>query len=401
MRQGGFVTDYLLDVARASRKIVLFCLVIAIATGVYSMLVKPRFTSSALLMVPAGTSDGMTSLLAGAAGGALGRLGGNLGNLLHDQPSTPAADLAFQVLTSRVTLEEVIERHDLIPLLKAPNMYEAVKRFSRRVSIYLTPEGFISVTVQGWTAEGAAELAADLIEISSRRMDELVTSLTRKARIEAESTLVVARDSLDAVRLRLEDFMNETGVILPEVQAEQALAVIGEIETLLARARMDYAGLAATMSGSSPYSVSALRQIDLLESLLASRLGQGDSLSAMPGLAETPGLLSGYEQLRLELETRTAVYILLRQEYERLLIDENRESPTLEVLVPPVPHYKRSFPRRKAMVLKNTALALLVALAWMLAVSYMRRVARDEQRSAIMRSVSGEFRRQLFTFRRR
>lgn len=396
----GFPAELALNAAAAARKIALFCFVVALVTAVYSLVVEERYTCYALLMVPSGgETGGVAALAGGLAGGAVGGLGVNLTDLMG-KPSSPNLDLAYQVLTSRFVFEQLIERHDLMSRLGVTDMEHAVEKMVQRTNVTLTPEGFFTLSIQGWSAEGTARLAGDLIDISNERLGVLVTSMTRKARIEAESSLVRAEDSLHAATAALEEFRASTGIILPEAQATEAVSVLAEVEKLLIQARAELAGVTVSMAPGSPVALSLARQTDYLEGALALRLAQGDSLSVLPGMARTPELLRRYEELFMDVETRRAVYLLLRQKYEQLVLDEARESPILEVLVHPVPPLKRSHPKRKNMVIKNTILAFLVAMSWMVLVTYFRRLNADERKAGLIREVREELLRQLYPFRR-
>jgi capsule polysaccharide export protein KpsE/RkpR len=396
---GGFLEEYLLGTARASRKIVFVCLIVALATAVYSLLVEERYTSYALIMVPSARTESMSALAGGLAGAAaMGNLGVDLTGLLGSTPSSPDLDLAYQIMTSRYVFEQLIELNNLMPLLKVQDMDRAVEKMVGRTSIQITEEGFFTLALSGWTAEGTARLARQLIDLSNSRLDVLITSMTRRARIEAESSLVFAEDSLHAAMAELEAFRDSTGVILPEAQAAQAVTVLAEVEKLLIEAQSELAGVTVSLAPGSPSALSLSRRIAYLEHSLGTRLEEGDSLSALPGLGETPELLRRYEELFMEVETRRAIYILLRQEYEQLILDEARESPMLEILVHPVPAIERSYPKRKNMVIKNTFTAFLVSLGWMLVLTYFRRLSRDRRKSALIGEVWRELRRQLLPF---
>ncbi len=98
-------------------------------------------------------------------------------------------------------------------------------------------------------------------------------------------------------------------------------------------------------------------------------------------------MMRSYEELYLEVETRRMVYLLLRQELENLRIEEARESPTIEVLIPPTPAHERVFPRRTTKVLMITALAFLLSVGWIITLEWFR---------SVMRGGSGSFWRETW-----
>ncbi|MBK9112730.1 MAG: hypothetical protein IPM88_13910 [Nitrospira sp.] len=84
-----------------------------------------------------------------------------------------------------------------------------------------------------------------------------------------------------------------------------------------------------------------------------------------PAMVTVPDLALQYGRLFRELKVQETLYALLTSQYEQAKIAEARDTPTVQVLDPPVPADKRTRPR---VVLLNVAVLWGLALViWYLA----------------------------------
>ncbi|HRY60659.1 MAG TPA: hypothetical protein P5266_00565, partial [Candidatus Fermentibacter sp.] len=86
---------------------------------------------------------------------------------------------------------------------------------------------------------------------------------------------------------------------------------------------------------------------------------------------------------------KTTLVLMLTQQLETLRIEEARESPTLEIVQPPVAPKQRVFPKRTLMVLEFTAIAFILGCLWLTVVAYLRRLSRDPAKAEFWRQFSG------------
>ncbi len=395
---GGLAGEALLLIARSLRKLAVLCLFVAVAASVYTLVVKPRFTATAVASVPGATSSGGLGALSGLLPGVMGSSLGDLASsLTTEMGTTGGADIGVveAVLTSRAVMERIVIRYDLMRRWHSRSMDDALKLLSRRVGATLTTDGLFVVTAMGETREEAASIASDILSFANEDLASLVTSRARRARIEAERLLSAASDSLDSAQARLEAFRSESGLILPAEQGSAMILALGQVESELLLARSELAGAAATLSSGSPAARELAARIASLESGLGARLGPGDSLSVFPSMDSLPADMRAYENLYLDVEMKTTLVLMLRQQLESLRIEEARESPTLEIIQPPVAPKERTFPRRTITVLGFTAVAFLLGCLWLTVAAYLGRIMRDPEKAAFWRRFFGELRQQV------
>jgi capsule polysaccharide export protein KpsE/RkpR len=405
----GLLGESLRAIVSSLRRMVILCFFVAVVTSVWSLFAKPRYTAMAVTIVPGAAAAGSLSSLAGGllSGGGMSGLGEMAAGLAGGSsemlglPSGVDLDVVQMVMSSDVVLQQVILKYDLMSRYRSPTMADALKKFKKRVTVTLSTSGFLIVTAQGETREEAAAIVNDIIEYSNVQLSQMVTSRARRARIQAEESLTLATDSLDAAQDQMRAFRDSTGLLFPEEQGASMMSALGTIEADMVTAQSELSGAAATLSSGSPTYREIAARVALLETAMAARLGQGDSLSFFPGYSELPGMLREYESLFLEVEMRTGVVLMLRQQLEMLRIQEARDSPTIEVLEPPTVPKLRSFPRRSILVLKVSVIAFVLSCLWITLLTYFRRVMRHPEQGRYWREIRSIVAGQIRFFRRK
>ncbi|MBD3278477.1 MAG: hypothetical protein GF388_09270 [Candidatus Aegiribacteria sp.] len=396
-----FAGRWIRNLAANLRKIIIFCFVVALAASAWALTRKQMWVSHAVVVVPGAQQSSLgLSGIGGFAGDILSDQLGGMGSILGmGESSALDMNMVIQVMTSRNVKERLIFDYDLLNDLNVPTMDHAIMKFSKRFSVSLTDEGFIVVSIKAESREEAAAMVNHMIAIANDELSTIITSRARRSRLAAEEMLRIAEDSLMIAQTKMEHFREETGVLFPEEQGIQTTALYASLETELIQAEAELAGIGNTLSSSSAaYSEIASRVQYLRESMREK--AAGDSLSFFPGLDSMPSVLMEYENLAIELETRRVIYLMLRQELESLKLEEVKDSPTIEVLVPAVPTALRSYPKRGVMVIKYTFVALLLVLLWMAVLTYAKQVLQDESTGPYWKSVYAKAMEQLFIRRK-
>ena len=391
-----FAGNWLNSIARNLRKIMILCLLVAVASAVWALTREKRWSASAIAIVPG--ESGSLSQMAGL-GAIAGELGG-LGSVLSaGTPGGMDINLVQQILSSRIVLERVMLKYDFFDYFKSPNMDLALDRMRKWIAIELTPEGMIAVSAEGRSREEAAAMVNDIIAFANDELSVIITSRSRRSRILAEESVETAEESLLVAQNRMERFREETGLIFPEEQGSQTIELLGVLETELLLSEAELAGVSGTMSYSSSAYSEIARKVAFIRNTLNARMTTGDSLSLFPGLDSIPSMLKEYENISINLETRRLIYLMLRQELESLKLEEVKESPTLEVLVPAVPMALRSYPKRGMLVMTNTFIALILSLLWLAVVTYAKQLLEGESTGDFWRGILKTAGKQLFLTR--
>ncbi len=383
------------QVAASARSIVVLCFVVAVLSSVWALTRTPRWSAWAAAIVPGSTSSSL-SASAGALGlgDAMGVMGA-LGSGVLPQPAGIDITLATQILGSRRIQERIILKYDLINRYRANSMEKATKKFGERFSVTLSPEGIIFITAEGRTRTEAAAIVNDIVDFANQELLTLVTSRARRSRIQTESALSLAQDSLEASREAMESFRARTGLIFPEQQASSMMDVMASIESEMVSAGAVLQGLSGNLSSRSAIYSQASAQYRYLEDALRVRSSSGDSMSIFPVMDSMPAYMREYENLVVDIETRSAVYLFLRQELENLRIEESKESPTIEIIVPPAPEYLRVYPKRAVMVITHVAVAFILSIVWIVFLTWFRSVLDSPESGPFVKGVLADVRNQF------
>ena len=391
-----FAGNWIRSISCNLRRIMVLCIIVAVASAAWALTRDKRWSASAIAMVPG--ESGSFSQLAGL-GAIAGELGG-LGSALSAGTSGGMdINLVQQILSSRIVIERIMLKYDFFDYFKSPNMDLALNKMRKWIAIELTPEGLIVVSAEGRSREEAAAMVNDIIAFANDELSVIITSRARRSRILAEESVETAEESLLVAQNRMEQFREETGLIFPEEQGSQTIELLGVLETELLLAEAELSGLSGTMSYSSQAYSEIAREVAFLRNTLNTRMTSGDSLSLFPGIDSIPSMLKEYENISINLETRRIIYLMLRQELESLRLEEVKESPTLEVLVPAVPMALRSYPKRSMIVMTNTFIAFILSLLWLTVVTYAKQLLEGETTGSFWRSVLKTAGKQLFVIR--
>jgi len=400
-----FAGRWLMLIVSNLRRLALFCFVVALLSSAWALTRTQRWEAAAVTMVPGAQASmmaqmgGLGELAGGLLSGSQSALSG-LGAMGLGTSGGMDITVVQQVLGSRRVMERLILKYDLISRFHSPSMDMAMQQLGKRVGVELSTEGFLIVVAQGESREEAVAMVNDIVDFANEELSTIVTSRARRSRIEAEESVRLASDSLDAALLRQEAFRIESGLILPENQGARMVDVLGTLETELATVESRLAGVSGTLSSSSQLLRELSNTVEYLRGTIQLRMTTGDSLSVFPGMAALPGLLREYESIATDVEVKRVIYLMLRQELESLRLREVEDSPTLEVLIPATPSALRAYPKRGKLVVRNTFAGLLVALLWMAVLAYGRKLMESEETGPFWKSIMSVSRRQLIPGKR-
>lgn len=387
-------------IAGNARRIAMVCFAVAVASSVYTLTRTPRWGAWAAVIVPGSTATSLSST-AGALGlgDAVGTMG-VLGSGMFSGMGGVDLTLAVQILGSRRISERIILEYDLINRYRTVSMERALTKFSQRSSVDVSPDGVIFVTAQGESRTEATAMVNDMIRFANDELNSLVTSRSRRGRLETERALSLAEDSLEAARASMQEFRVRTGLVFPDQQAAGMVDAMAEIQGQLITAGALLEGISGTLSPRSALYAQARAQYDYLENALLSGPEGAGAMGIFPSMDSIPNYLREYETLLIELETRIEIYLLLRSELETLKIEESKDSPTLEIIVPPVPEYLRAYPKRAVTVITHTLLAAFLCILWLCFITWFQGVLAGPDTGPFIRETTAVFREQ-FRLRRK
>lgn len=319
--------------------------------------------------------------------------------------ATPA-DLYKAILESQNVRIAVIDSLDLEEVYGAKNLQAALETLAENSDIRVTDEGLIRVAVEDRSAERAAAIAnAHVFELDRFNKDSS-SERARRTRRFVEGRLTETEGALGRAENGLLGFQESTGIVTLPEQAVVSIETAAELWKSMTELEVTLAATAGFESERSPRVVRLRSQIRELRSRIAELDrgmgdGGGDSAGSVGGtvpprifvgLREAPDLALRYARFLRDVEIQKAVFTFLTRQLEEAKIQENRDTPTLQVLDRAVPPSMAARPKKKVIVASATAIALLFSALWCLWIERWERLGDDSEEVARWREVRSHLR---------
>ncbi len=281
----------------------------------------------------------------------------SLASMLGGPKSNPQdAHIVVGYLQGRSVIDdlggkEVVERLysrpdiDWLSRLSKDSPFEDIwKYWRRKVSAVLdVPSGIITLDVRAFSREEARDIAARLVQLSER----LVNEMSERARMDtlrrAETELRQARQKVEERRDALSEFRNKQELLDPLLNVTS----IGESLAELTREKLKLENQAAVMQRSMASQAPTLRtlraqltnideQIRKLEAQLASNTPDRRVLASQ---------IAGYERLQLELKFSEKLYEVAENAFTRAQLEMRKQQLFLVTIVRPTMPEDALYPR--------------------------------------------------------
>ncbi|MGB2943762.1 MAG: GNVR domain-containing protein, partial [Nitrospira sp.] len=310
----------------------------------------------------------LAALLATTGAGGMAQ---NLGMGLPSMPTTPT-DVFVAILKSRVMADEAIAKFGLMAVYHERTMHDTRVELAERVRVTVSKEKVIKVTVEDADPQRAADIAAYFVSSLDRLNRTLNVSKASYNRAFIERRLAETQTGLVKTEEALRDFQRNNKAVAVEAQSKAMIEAAAMIQGQITGYEVQLQVMSAYLSPDNPdlsrvrSSIEELKkQLALLEfGKGAKGASPGDRLH--PAMVTVPDLALQYGRLLRELKVQETLYALLTSQYEQAKITEARDTPTVQVLDPPVPADKQIKPR----VVFNTAVAGLLGACLAIILAY-------------------------------
>jgi len=257
------------------------------------------------------------------------------------------SDLMSAILESRTVREPVIEEFGLEKIYNARTRDEALRMLRERTVTRVTDEGLVVLTITDRDPKRAADIANRHVDLLDRFNREIRTTRGSRTREFIEKRLEETRRDLAAAEESLRAY--QEGKQAPVLPGSEA-AAMEAAATVMARKIALEVQISVLREVMAPTSTE-LRQKEL-------------ELAALEReIEKLPAVGMGLARLYRQMKVQEEVYALLVAQYEEAKIQETRDTPTIQVLDRAVPPQKRSWPKRKLIVLAAAAGAFILASA--------------------------------------
>lgn len=344
-----------------SKKLVLTILILDILLISYSFIMPQMFKSELVIMPPKNSSSGSTlsnfiSSL-GGAGLSIGGVGESKSGLFAD------------ILKSKTVANKVSKRLslDTLPMFSKFNELELQNLLSSMIETKVDKSGLIRLVCElktGYLAdeneiEFTKNLVKELTDAFGIALDEVLqdknNSSAKSSRIYIENEINKYKIKLDSVAVALQKFQEENNVL--EIE-EQTQAIVKNAIDLGSKI-LEYENelnLAKLQMNPNSSSIKILEdQVQLMKSQY-SRIQDGglaDDNFSIP-LSKVPDLARRFADLYRDREIVEKVLLYLETQRHQEFIQEEKDTPVIEILDYAYKPIKKSAPQRSLMLILGT-----------------------------------------------
>ncbi|MDZ7315365.1 MAG: Wzz/FepE/Etk N-terminal domain-containing protein [candidate division KSB1 bacterium] len=351
-----------------------------IITAIFSLIMPKWYTAKVTLLPPSEErSDfGVSSLLKNLPVGGLG-LGLGLGTLSDE------TNLYLALLNSRTVQDLVLERFNLKQRYKVKTMEEARKVLAKNTSIEINEDNTISVSVQVKTpffsskrkTEEARILCADIANYYISKMDSvnrLVRSeKARRTRLFLERRYLQNLEDLHRAEEEFKDFQNKYGMIEIEEQTKAIISSLSQLKAMLMVKEVEASVVSLDKNRDHPDVKRVMKEVEELKKKyneLKNKSERDFSLinesDPFIPLGNIPDIGIQYLRLYREVKIQEMVQEFLYPQYEQAKIQEEKDTPTIQVLDPAVPPELKTKPKRVLMVIGSMLAAFFIYVLFLI-----------------------------------
>ena len=321
----------------------------AIVIFFYLWLISPVTYNAPVTVLPPPEGDqisGLGSILSGSG----------VGDFLTGKFAPGNSQLFIQILKSRTAAEYVIRKNNLLEFYDEETEYEAIKKLQNDLSMDLSKEGLITLSVNISTgflpkifsdSDSIKKLSASISNSFVEALDsinrEKVSYRAKRAREYIEGQLTQTKTELDSAEIKLMEFQKENKTIsLPE-QLTSAIEGAAKLKAEMVNTEIEIALLEPNSRQDNKNLLALRKRLSQLQREY--NKFDIDSDDYLLAFSDVPELGMRLSKLVRTVKIKNEVYLLLQQQYYKERIQENRDVPTIDVLDEAIPPKKQVSPR--------------------------------------------------------
>jgi len=339
---------HLLDVCaalvRQRRIIIILPLITGALALTASLLMTPKYVSTAVIMPPQQQSSSVSSML-GQLGGLAGGVGGIAG---LKNPN----DLYVGMLQSRTIADNLIERYKLKERFKKDSLDEAREKLAKVRGISNGKDGLISIAVEDKDPKFAAEIAnAYVTELAALTKSLAITEAARR-RVFFEKQLTTAKEDLASAEVEMRKMQETTGMLQLEGQVKGIIANEAQLQGTIAAKTVQLQAMRSFATASNPEYIRLQEEMRGLQGQLEKlQNGENRSGGVMIPSGKLPAVGVEYVRILRNVKYYETIFELIAKQYELAKIDEAKDSSMIQQLDLAVPAQEKIKPKPLALTL--------------------------------------------------
>jgi tyrosine-protein kinase Etk/Wzc len=373
--------DYLAVIIKWRRVIIANFLIVAVIVAVISLFLPPWYEARTTILPPERESGSL-----GLSAGLLGGLGATFlgGGGMALPTFATLSDVYAAILKSRRVAERVVEINNLMELFDTESMTTALETLKSHLSVTVGKEGIITLAYEDKDPVRAAQVTNSFVEQLNTVNQEVNISKAKSTREFIEERLRQTKEDLRTAEENYKQFQEKHRAISLDDQVRAQISYAAQLEGELVMAEIELGVLRKTLSNSHQEVRQQRARIEEIKKQLRilDQGGQGSNPEAAIGtkipFSEAPTLGLELARFARELEVQGTVFEMLTQQYEQAKIQENKDTPTVNVLDRAYPPEERVRPARAQLVALAGAISIFITILAVFFVEYLYRVKREK-----------------------
>lgn len=337
-----------------------------IAMLIYGLLAAPRFSSTAVILIPP-PKQTAESLIQRTSG--LDLLGGGF-------------EIYIDIMKSHTVAMELVKQNDLLTHYKVREEAQAEAILTSRTAMEAAKEGMLRVTVQDSDPNMAANLANGYIKALDHLNQTLAITSASQHRAYFEQQMILEKNALADAEVALKQIQEHTGVLVPDSQAIGALTAV---ETTRAQLRARQVELGAMLQGATQQNPDVQRvraEIASLEEQLRTMQSGTNTLATGTPVAKEPSVALDYVRAQREVKFHEALFEMLARQFESAKEDESKNMSIIEILDVAIPAKHKSWPPRTIFCLLGGLAGIILGILYTLLSDFTKTVMANPENQA-------------------
>jgi uncharacterized protein involved in exopolysaccharide biosynthesis len=366
------IIDYLRVLKKHLKLIIILFIGVIIFTFIFSLLSPKIYQARASLLPP--TTTGKTEIPASLAAS----LGVEIPFLSPIYQSTTNKLIA--ILKSRRMQDAIVEEFNLVDRYKVKYIEDARKILEKNTKIKETKENVIEVYVESEDKYLAKDIANFYVEYLDQLNKKLAQSSARQARLFTEERLEETREKLKQAEEDLENFRRSKKIVEIDAQAKALIEASSRLEAELSACQVELKVMQYYAKENYPEVEKLKLKIkelkNKLDTLTRGGSSAGSSKNIYPGYSQVPRLSTELGRLLRRVKIQENLFTLLTQMYEKIKIEEVKDTPTIQVLDYACLPEKPIKPKIKLNLMISGVLSLFIGVFLAFFLEYLSKVKR-------------------------
>lgn len=340
-----------------------FLLVLAVISCIVAylsvyFLIKPEYESTATIIPSQENSIGM-----------LGALSEKLSSLpfgLGGTSSSAQMELYTTIIYSRTTIENVINKFNLMNEYHFENMESADKAVRKMIKAEVTTGNAFNISVFAKTPQMAAEITNYVVGILNKSIIKLNVSKAKDNREFLEKRYEEIKLSLKNAEDSLKNYQKKSGVLEAEEQTKQTIDTFAKLEAELATKQVENSVLKHVYGETSNQVANSQMSLNIFQNKVNELERTGDKSGLFLALNSIPDKALNYYRRYRDVEIYNKMLEYIIPLYEQSKFEEQKDTPILQVIDYGIPPLKKSYPPRVLFSLIITLVTIILVLIYII-----------------------------------